>query len=116
MQDSACIQAVRSLGHSDGRGPAHFNLVQQALWPETSATPEASEEAPDVTDHPGSWAPANVSKGPAYLPQNGYMAHTMRVGQVLRPVPVPSTDLLKASLTAQVCRPTSFDAGPADVF
>ena len=112
VQDSDCITAVRSLGCLDSQCSASYNLVQQALWPDTpfvNATAEASEEEPDETDHPGSWASADVSRSTAYLPQNGHMAHTMRVGQVLRPIPAPSSDSLKVNVKALVCLSTDHD-------
>ena len=74
-----------------------YNLVQQTLWPYTpfvNEAAEATEEVPDVNDCPGSWT---ARKGAIGLPQNGYMAHTMRLGQVLRPVPVLSSGLFQAS-------------------
>ena len=102
VQDPACIQALKSLSKSDRQDP--YNLVQQALWPQTpfvNAAAGATEEVPDDNDCPGSWTASTASRGPAGLPQNGYMAHTMRLGQVLRPVPVLSAGLFKASVLSE---------------
>ena len=100
LQNASCVLAIRSLSMPDSQGAAHYNLVQDALWPQV----EATEEEPDAHDLPGSWTAAATYKTSAQLPQNGHMAHTMRIGRVLRPVPVPSAGLMKASTTAcSVC-------------
>lgn len=96
VHDTAIIQAVKNPSGSANQDSAAYNMVQESLWPQ-NASAECTEEAPDTNDQPGSWSSVSASRGPAGLPHNGYMAHTMQVGQVLRPVPVPSAGLLQVT-------------------
>lgn len=100
VTDTACIQGILGLSRSGAKGSSQYNLVQQALWPRTpfmNTTADSTEDAADGNDLPGSWTSANAHRGPLQLPQNGHMAHSMRIGRVLRPVPAPTSRLLKAS-------------------
>ena len=99
LQDAECIQAVESLSRRGAQGSVQYNLVQEALWPQTpfvNSDAEATEDAPDANDLPGSWTSAAAHRSPMYLPQNGHMAHSMRIGRVLRPVPMSSAGHFKA--------------------
>lgn len=86
ITDPVCIAEVYSKLTDDGPAKPMHNVVQYAQWPEQPFVSLGSSSAViDVTDQPGSWSALPAGAQPAQS-MHPSMAHTMRMGRILRPV------------------------------
>lgn len=86
ITDPACIGEFCKIMDNAPAKPV-LNMVQTAKWPDVQppVSLASSTVVLDLTDQPGSWSalPAGAQLAQSLHPS---MAHTMRVGRVLRPV------------------------------
>ena len=102
ITDPACISEINEAIGTAVAKPMH-NVVQNSQWPDIHPVSSAagSGAVTDIDDEPGSWSSVPSGAQPAQT-LHASMAHTMRLGRVLRPVPVPEDlQLKKVSTPAQ---------------